>query len=108
MDQWDEEIKDAFCSKSYIGWEAALKRFLTNKWQLIQAKHYQHFKSRHVGKHFVAALIQNFFDVSWDFWQHRNHFLHKPDVMDRALLIRQMDVHISEQHHCGMENLPQR
>jgi hypothetical protein len=61
-----------------------------------------------LGKRFVAALIQKFFDVSWDFWQHRNHFLHKPDAMARALLIRQMDVHISEQHHRGMEDSPQR
>jgi hypothetical protein len=35
MDQWDEEIKDAFCSQSHFGWEAALKGFLTKKWQLI-------------------------------------------------------------------------
>eukprot|EP00957_Ditylum_brightwellii_P148437 11301042-Ditylum_brightwellii.AAC.1 len=55
----------------------------------------------------MAALIQNFFGVSWDFWQYRNHFLHKPDAMAHVLLIRQMDAHISEQYHRGIEDLPQ-
>eukprot|EP00957_Ditylum_brightwellii_P129284 9862100-Ditylum_brightwellii.AAC.1 len=78
--------------------EAALKGFLSTKWQTIQAQHYAQLKNRQTGKRFEPSLIKTLFDVSWDFWQHRNNYLHRPDIMARVLVIRQLSSHTAAQY----------
>eukprot|EP00957_Ditylum_brightwellii_P206884 15350407-Ditylum_brightwellii.AAC.1 len=66
---------DTFHEKTCIGWSTASKGFLSNKWQIIWTEYYKIIGSAQSGQHFISELIQKMFDVSWDFWQHRNYLL---------------------------------
>eukprot|EP00957_Ditylum_brightwellii_P025986 1964610-Ditylum_brightwellii.AAC.1 len=81
---WSQDIKDAFGEQTNIGWEA-----------MIQAQYYAQLKRRQTGKSFVSSLIKKLCDDSWDFWQHCNHYLHRPDTIARVLLIWQLSSHIA-------------
>eukprot|EP00957_Ditylum_brightwellii_P152909 11638421-Ditylum_brightwellii.AAC.1 len=61
-ENWPHDIKDAFGEQTNIGWEAALKGFLSTNWQKIQAQHYAQLKNRQTGKRFVSMLIKKLFD----------------------------------------------
>eukprot|EP00957_Ditylum_brightwellii_P000083 5594-Ditylum_brightwellii.AAC.1 len=61
-ENWSQDIKDAFREQTNIGWEAALKGFLSTKWQKIQAQHYVQLKNRQTDKRFVSMLIKKLFD----------------------------------------------
>eukprot|EP00957_Ditylum_brightwellii_P070378 5346927-Ditylum_brightwellii.AAC.1 len=61
-ENWSNDIKDTFGEQTNIGWEAALRGFLSTKWQMIQAQHYAQLKSRQTGKRFESSLIKKLFD----------------------------------------------
>ena len=52
---------------------------LANKWAEIQNLHLQPLGEKNSGKIWISLLIRKLWDVSWDFWNFRNHALHATD-----------------------------
>eukprot|EP00957_Ditylum_brightwellii_P200547 15289023-Ditylum_brightwellii.AAC.1 len=68
-------LEVAFHEQTHIGWDDALKGFLSLKWQRIQAE----------------QLIQKMLNVSWDFCHHSNHYLQLANGDDQVNLVSKLD-----------------
>ena len=69
----------AFENQTKIGWLQALMEILANNWSETQNLHLKSQGANNPGKIWISLLIRKLWDVSWDFWNFRNHALHATD-----------------------------
>eukprot|EP00957_Ditylum_brightwellii_P028461 2149070-Ditylum_brightwellii.AAC.1 len=62
--------------------------------------------SRQSGHQFIAALIQKLWDMSWDFWQHRNHHMACGEGEAHNALLLKLHTKIAHHHRIGRRGLP--
>jgi hypothetical protein len=73
-------LHDVLCHQSASGWIFFYEGTPVKGWSNIQQQHFKSIGSMHSGKHWLQALIQKLWDVSWDLWQYCNNILHKKDL----------------------------
>ena len=79
-----EFVQQAVKEQNDIGWENFSMGIMTTRWQVLQARHYKHIRTKKSSKRWTTALIKKLWEMSWDQWQHRCRILHKPGRSQRA------------------------
>ena len=69
-------LREAVTDQAQMGWTAAVMGFWSNHWAEIQQAHYRFLGKRYSGRRWLALLIQQIWNTSWDQWEHRNAIYH--------------------------------
>jgi len=65
--------------QSQIGWHRFFEGWFSPGWRDAQQRYYLATRSTRTGRRWVTALIQKFWDIAWDLWEHRNGVLHEKE-----------------------------
>ena len=100
-------LRQAFSAQSSIGWENALRGFLSCHWRATQALyrqsllHDQHFATNR----WISALLRGLWSTAWDQWDYRNSILHSPHHAHHQALVSQLDSAITQEYSRGTAHL---
>ena len=72
--------------QSRIGWDSAIKGWISRHWQDHQEKYLKGIKSRKSAKRWSTELIRKLWDIAWDQWEHRNGILHAVENTKKSTL----------------------
>ena len=63
-----------------VGWQAMLEGLPVHGWAEVQHRYLVRREKRRTGKRCLSSIIQKFWGVAWDLWDHRNSILHDTDT----------------------------
>jgi hypothetical protein len=86
-----------------IGWRAALEGRLAVDWRMAQARFWLRHGCLKSVHRWASSLVLRLLQISWDFWDHRNHILHGTEV---SLADFEMDSRIQVLHSQGISGVP--
>ena len=101
-----DDVERIFGSQQKIGWRAFIGCCLPFEWTKVQGYYFKWLGSRQTGRRWVAALIKNIWDVSWDQWVSRNSALHHTPVAEDLSGAVSSDKEISTECELGSIGLP--
>jgi hypothetical protein len=64
-------------SQTAIGWNGPFEGWFSVHWSVVQQDCLSSIRSCRSGRRWLISLIKKLWDVSWDFWAHRNGVVHK-------------------------------
>jgi hypothetical protein len=73
--------------QSSIGWDGPFYGWMSCYWAKIQQDHFNFIRSRRTGRRWLVAVIKKLWEVSWDFWSHRNGVMHHKTQIGEADLL---------------------
>ena len=100
-------LRQAFSAQTSIGWENALRGFLSHHWRATQALYRQSLlHDRHFATNrWISALIRALWNTAWDQWDYRNSILHTPHLTHHQALVQQLDSAITQEYNRGTAHL---
>jgi hypothetical protein len=69
-------LQKAIRAQQKIGWDNWFLGRWSPRWQIIQSNYLLSIGSKKSPRRWTAAIIHQFFLLSWDMWSYRNHRLH--------------------------------
>ena len=72
-----------------IGWEAFLFGFWSLQWKGVHLQYLQSLQSKISLRRWISEIIQKFWQVAWDLWDHRNAALHRNEENGRRSRLRE-------------------
>jgi len=69
-------LHDLVQNQSDIGWDGPFYGWMSQHWANIQQEFFNSICSRRTGQRWLISVIKKMWDVSWDFWNHRNGVMH--------------------------------
>ena len=92
-------LAQAFQAQSSIGWENALRGFISHQWQEIQAIYQRSLHDNYAGtQRWVRTLIRALWNTAWDQWEHRNAIVHSPHHRIHQTLSQRLDDSIRQEY----------
>jgi hypothetical protein len=72
-----DALSQAIASQDKLGWGSFLEGGFSKYWRSTQERYILYSSSHKSSRQWATALILKLFNVAWDQWEHRNHFLHE-------------------------------
>jgi hypothetical protein len=101
-------VLKALLSQDEIGWTPFFEGCVSNKWTVAQEQYYKQLASQRTGRRWVVELIQKFFDVAWDLWEHHNGIKHHKDNQETLNNMTEVNSETREHFRQGPGSMPQR
>ena len=96
-------LPTALAAQRLLGWSSALEGYWSPAWTEAQESYFRFLGRRNSGRRWLAALIVQLWNVSWDLWEHRNgHQVRRTQAQERAAV--QLD--LQQEYARGPLGLP--
>ena len=102
---YPQNIQEAFCEQTQIGWTNFVVGQWSKKWQAIQGDYYKMVKSQQSAKRWATAIIWAPMNIYWDVWDFRNTQTHGKDSPMERKLHRSLNLCIRQEYVEGYADL---
>ena len=101
----DCEFQHAIDNQNKLGWFPMIMGYISLHWRGVQQAYYVSLGRRNTGKQWAIQLIIQFFNVSWDMWEHRNGITHDPNSPAQRRRAFALNARIQSEYRLGSQRL---
>ena len=91
--------------KNKLGWFPMIMGHISLHWRAVQHAYYVSLGKQNTGKQWAIQLIIQFFNVSWDMWEHRNGITHGSNSPAQRRRAAALNAQIHSEYSLGSKRL---
>ena len=96
------DAQEAFTMQSDIGWKNLVLGRPARAWVHTQQRYWDDQNRPNSVRRWMTAVLEQFFDIAWDQWEHRNGRLHHKE---ESLLVDELHDNMRREFQLGIRNL---